>query len=84
MEALGFPLRPLAGSPVSEKTSSRSFGEVPKTNVFDTLSPPPPKPAVSAYKSVSKLIPKSKFQYLAYPVSFGTLFIATQLFMNSE
>jgi hypothetical protein len=52
---------------------------VPKTTVFGTLSPPPSKPTVSAYTSVSKLMPKSKFQYLTYSVSFGTLFRDSKL-----
>lgn len=29
-------------------------------------------------------MPKSEYQYLTYSVSFGTLFIYTQLFMSSE
>jgi len=58
------------------KTSIKvNHRHVTKTNVFVTLPPSPKNPPFYAYKSATKLIPKSKFQNLTYSMSFVTLVI---------
>jgi hypothetical protein len=60
-----------------EDPFSRRYCVVSQTFVFVTLFSPTAKPPVYAYGSVTKLIPKSKYQNLTNSMSFDTLFTDT-------
>jgi hypothetical protein len=51
----------------------KGAGSVSKTSVFVTSPTPLSKPAVDAYKAVTKPISKSKYQYFTNSMSFEAL-----------